>query len=33
MRPPDIPEILIAMGLLAVIAWAIYNRRRSQPRH
>lgn len=25
MRPPDIPEILIALGLIATLAWAIYN--------
>ena len=25
MRPLDVPEILIALGLLATIAWAIYN--------
>jgi len=22
----DIPELLIAMGILAMLAWAIYNR-------
>jgi hypothetical protein len=22
---PDIPEILIALGLIATVAWAIYN--------
>jgi len=25
MRPPDIPEILITVGLIATLAWAIYN--------
>jgi len=25
MRPPDIPEILIALGLIATLAWGIYN--------
>jgi hypothetical protein len=25
MRPPDVPEILIAIGLLATVVWAIYN--------
>ncbi len=25
MRPPDIPEILILIGLVASAAWAIYN--------
>lgn len=25
MRPLDIPEILIGVGLLATLAWAIYN--------
>ena len=26
MRTPDVPEVLIAMGLIAMLAWAIYNR-------
>jgi hypothetical protein len=26
MRTPDIPEVLIAMGLVAMLVWAIYNR-------
>ncbi len=25
MVPHDIPEILIALGIVACIAWAIYN--------
>jgi hypothetical protein len=25
MRPLDIPEMLIALGLVATLAWAIYN--------
>ena len=25
MRPLDVPEILIVMGLIAALAWAIYN--------
>ena len=25
MRPLDVPEILIGIGLIAVVAWAIYN--------
>ena len=25
MRALDIPEILIALGLIATLAWAIYN--------
>jgi hypothetical protein len=25
MRPLDIPEILIALGLIAILAWAVYN--------
>ena len=27
MRPLDIPEILIAMGVLAMVVWGIYNLR------
>ncbi len=27
MRPPDIPEILIALLLLAGLSWAVYNYR------
>jgi len=26
MWRPDVPEILIALGLLGCLAWAIYNR-------
>jgi type II secretory pathway component PulJ len=26
MRSLDIPELLIAMGILAMLAWAVYNR-------
>jgi hypothetical protein len=26
MRTPDIPELLITMGLIAMLAWAVYNR-------
>jgi len=29
MRTPDIPEILIALGLVAMLVWAIYNWRHS----
>ena len=25
MRYPDVPEVLIALGILGGIAWAIYN--------
>jgi hypothetical protein len=25
MRPLDIPEMLIALGLIAILAWGIYN--------
>lgn len=25
MRPLDIPEMLIALGLIGILAWAIYN--------
>ncbi len=25
MGPLDIPEILIALGLVATLAWAVYN--------
>jgi hypothetical protein len=25
MRPLDIPEILIALGLIAILAWGLYN--------
>ncbi len=25
MRPPDVPEVLIAIGLLAIVMWGIYN--------
>jgi hypothetical protein len=25
MRPLDIPEILIVLGLIAALAWGIYN--------
>jgi hypothetical protein len=26
MGPFDIPELLIGMGILALLAWAVYNR-------
>ncbi len=26
MRTPDVPEILIAMSLIAMLVWAVYNR-------
>jgi len=34
MRPLDIPEILIALGLIAILAWGLYNwkRRAHTPR-
>ncbi len=33
MRPLDIPEILIVIGLVAILAWAVYNwRHRSHAR-
>jgi hypothetical protein len=34
MRPLDIPEILIAFGLAAILAWGLYNwkRRAHRPR-
>jgi len=33
MRPPDVPEILIAIGLIAIVVWAFYERRhRTHPR-
>jgi hypothetical protein len=25
MRPPDVPEVLIGLSLLAAIVWGIYN--------
>jgi len=25
MRPLDVPEMLIALGIVATIVWAIYN--------
>jgi len=25
MRPPDVPEALIVLGLLAILVWGIYN--------
>ena len=25
MRSPDVPEVLIALGLVATLLWAIYN--------
>lgn len=25
MRPLDVPEILIALGVIALVAWGIYN--------
>jgi len=25
MRTPDVPEVLIGLGLAAVLFWAIYN--------
>jgi len=25
MRPLDIPEMLIALGLVAILAWGLYN--------
>jgi type II secretory pathway component PulJ len=25
MRPLDIPEMLIALGLVAILAWGVYN--------
>jgi hypothetical protein len=25
MHPLDVPEILIALGLIATFAWAVYN--------
>ena len=25
MRPLDIPEMLIALGLLAILVWGVYN--------
>jgi len=25
MRPPDIPEVLIVLGILATVVWGIYN--------
>jgi hypothetical protein len=25
MRPPDVPEVLIAVLLLGAVAWALYN--------
>jgi hypothetical protein len=27
----DVPEVLIVLGILAGIAWAIYNRRHPHP--
>ena len=36
MRPPDVPEVLIALGLLGFIGLAIYNwthRQQDVPRH
>ena len=26
MRPLDVPEILILLGIVALLAWAVYNR-------
>jgi len=25
MPPPDVPEILIALGLIAILVWAFYD--------
>jgi len=25
MRPPDIPEVLIILGVVATVVWGIYN--------
>jgi len=30
MRPLDIPEILIALGLVAIVVWGLYNWRHHQ---
>jgi hypothetical protein len=29
MRPLDIPEILIVLGLFAILAWGLYNWKRA----
>ena len=30
MRPLDIPEVLIALGLIAILAWGLYNWKRHE---
>jgi len=33
MRPLDVPEMLIVLGLIAIVAWAFYNwKHRTHPR-
>ncbi len=31
MRPHDVPEVLILLGLIAIIAWGLYNWRLRHP--
>ena len=33
MRPPDIPEMLIALGVVAYIAWGVYTWMHRHPAH
>jgi hypothetical protein len=33
MRPLDIPEMLIVLGLVAILAWGVYNWTRREHTH